>query len=73
MIEERCNHRNCPIQFDKIADTCDIKECPYRTTTNLRLVYAFMLHREFGISIDDGLLAHDMAIEYLRSKSRVKG
>lgn len=29
---DKCNKKNCPMQFDKVSDDCDIKDCPYRTT-----------------------------------------
>lgn len=29
---DKCNKKNCPMQFDKVPDDCDIKDCPYRTT-----------------------------------------
>ena len=27
----KCDHRNCPMQFDAISPDCDLKTCPYRT------------------------------------------
>ena len=27
----KCDHRNCPMQFDVISSDCDLKTCPYRT------------------------------------------
>lgn len=31
----KCNKLNCPMQHNKIADDCDIKDCPYRTTDRI--------------------------------------
>ena len=69
----RCNHLNCPIQFDKVADNCDIVDCPYRTTSNLKFIYAFMLHREMGLPLRECLKAHEIAMQYLRDKSVLCG
>lgn len=31
----KCNKLNCPMQYNKVADDCDIKDCPYRTTDKI--------------------------------------
>lgn len=35
--------------------------------------YIMALHKEYGVSLEMAEKAHDKAIEYLRSKARMKG
>lgn len=30
-MNNKCTKRNCPIQFNKISDDCDVKKCAFRT------------------------------------------
>lgn len=27
----KCDHKNCPLQYNYVSDDCDISECPWRT------------------------------------------
>lgn len=30
-----CNKKNCPIQYDKVREDCNIIDCPYRTVDTI--------------------------------------
>lgn len=51
--EQKCNHLNCPRQFDKVEKDCDINGCPYRTT---------------GITLS-ALISRQAAIDFIKDHS----
>lgn len=32
---DKCNKLNCPMQYNKVKNDCDIKDCPYRTVDKI--------------------------------------
>ena len=57
--EEKCDHRNCPVQYDKVDKDCDLKECPYRTVHRKqnKLDFATVcIARQIGRGDTDGRL-----------------
>lgn len=51
----------------------DIVDLPTIVKSYTKADYIMALHKEYGVSLEMAAKAHDKAIEYLRSKAKMKG
>ncbi len=71
----KCNKLNCPMQYNKVKDDCDIKDCPYRTVDKIEdwETASKFLAMIMGISEEDRIKWTEKAKQDYYSKNKQGG
>ena len=69
-IDEVCEY--CPYYYNENVIQ-GIADLPTIVKSYTKADYIMALHKEYGISLEMAAKAHDKALEYLRSKAKMKG
>jgi hypothetical protein len=69
---DKCNKLNCPMQYNKVKDDCDIKDCPYRTIDKIEdwETASKFLAMIMGISEEDRIKWTEKAKQDYYSKNK---
>lgn len=71
----KCKKLNCPMQYGKVKDDCDIKDCPYRTVDKIEdwETASKFLAMIMGISEEDRIKWTEKAKQDYYSKNKQGG